>query len=295
MFYHQPVLLKEVVEYLNPQPGQNFIDATLGNGGHSKAILEKIGPGGKLLAIDFDKQAIQRAKQKLGRFLPQIVFVQDNFVNLEKIVSRYFKNIPVQGILFDLGFSLDQIKQSGRGFTFQQDEPLDMRYAPERQKITTADLVNFESKEKLIKIFQEFGEEHFAERIADRIIQFRKKNKIKTTLQLAEIVKSVYPKRLSYRIHPATKIFQALRIAVNNELNNLVQVLPQAAKILQPKGRIAVISFHSLEDRVVKHFFRNETRLKVITKKPIKATEKEIFNNSRSRSAKLRVAEKIID
>lgn len=284
---HKPVLLKEVIDYLNPQPNQNFIDCTIGGGGHSKVILEKIKPSGKILGIDLNREALENLKD-----LNNLILIQDNFSNLKSIVEKN-NFYPVNGILLDLGFSSDLLENSGRGFSFLRDEPLDMRFGL-RNDLTVEKIINQYQEEDLIKIFKEYGEERFSKRIAEEIIKERKKNNIKTTLQLVEIIKRVVPSYYQHsRIHFATRIFQALRIEVNNELNNLKKVLPKAIEILQPKGRIVVISFHSLEDRIVKRFFKEKKDLKILTKKPITPSLEEIQENPRSRSAKLRAAEKI--
>jgi len=309
---HVPVLLNEVIKYLDPKPNQNFIDCTLGGGGHTAAILKLTGPRGKVLGIDLDVRAIEVAKQKvLGSKLQvsRLVAVQDNFKNLKEIVlQNNFQNIS--GILFDLGFSSMEIADPKKGFSFQIDAPLDMRYGEEG--ITAEEIVNHSREKELEKIFREYGEERFPGRIARVICEARKTQPIKTTFQLVEIIRGVVPKKFQHgRIHFATKVFQALRIAVNDELESLKKVLPEAMEILTPGGRLAVISFHSLEDRIVKQFFKKESSgcvcpksvpvcqcghqaiLKILNKKPIVPSEEEATQNPRSRSAKLRVAEKL--
>lgn len=282
---HIPVLLKEAIENLNPQPNQNFVDCTIGGGGHSTAILERIKPEGKVLGIDLNKEAIEKLKD-----IKNLILVNDNFVNLKSIAENNNFH-PINGILLDLGFSSDLLEASGRGFSFLKDEPLDMRFDV-RSDLTAEKVVNQYSEEDLIKIFKEYGEEKFSRRIARQIVN--EKQPIKTTAQLVEIIKRAVPSFYQHlRIHFATRIFQALRIEVNDELNNLREVLAQAEEILEPEGRIAVISFHSLEDRIVKRFFKGSEALKIITKKPIIADDYEIEKNPRSRSAKLRIAEKI--
>jgi 16S rRNA (cytosine1402-N4)-methyltransferase len=302
---HIPVLLKEVIECLNPKPGQNFIDATYGSGGHSRTILERIKPNGRLLAIDADKQSLEEFKLPLldqdidgqvnSKFKDKVIFINDNFVNLKKIYEQYFPH-AVSGILFDLGLSTSLLEESGRGFSFKQDEALDMRFNVEAQDLTAAEVLNNYSLEDLYNIFKNFGEYPHAHHLAKGICEQRGIKKFETTRDLVEIVlKHHFPRRWQ-RIHPATQVFQALRIEVNNELENLAKALPQAMDILEPGGRLAVIAFHSLEDRIVKNFFRDEARggkLKLLTKKPLRAAEQEIINNPRSRSAKLRVAEKL--
>ena len=302
---HEPALIKEVLEYLDPKPNENFIDCTLGGGGHASAILERTAPAGKLLGIDASAVAVESLKNT-GR----LIAVHDNFKNLKEIVEQNnFRDIS--GILLDLGVSSMQLDDPKLGFSFNADM-LDMRM-DKSQELTAEKIVNEYEVGELIRIFRDFGQERLAIPIAKKIEAERDKQKIEKPSRLVEIVKSVYGKfyKRPSKINPATKIFQALRIAVNNELENLEAVLPQAAEILKPKGRLAVISFHSLEDRVVKQFFKLESRgcvcppefpvcqcshkktLIIITKKPITPSVAEINKNPRARSAKLRVAEKI--
>jgi len=291
---HIPVLLKEVIEYLNPQPNENFIDATIGEGGHTKAILEKNGPAGKILGIEADPILYQKVKniiQNTKRF----ILVNDSYANIEKIVrEKQFQ--PVDGVLFDLGMCSWQIDESKRGFSYLKDEPLDMRFSP-KNILTAAEIVNFWKIEDLEKILRNYGEEKYAKRIALAIKETRRKKRIVGTQQLVEILKKALPKNYDdYRLHPAVRTFQALRIAVNNELENLKIGLTLAFKILAPQGKIIVISFHSLEDRIVKNFFRDNIKqntLKILTKKPITSSQEEIKNNIRSHSAKLRAAIKL--
>lgn len=284
---HIPVLLKEVIGNLNPRPNQNFVDCTIGCGGHSKAILEKIKPNGRILGIDLNREAIENLKD-----LNNLILIQDNFANLKSIIENNNFHL-INGILLDLGLSSDLLENSGRGFSFLKDEPLDMRFDV-RNDLTAEKIINQYNEEDLIKIFKEYGEERFSKRIAREIIKERKKNDIKTTLQLVGIIKRAVPSFYQHlRIHFATRVFQALRIEVNDELNNLEKVLAQAEEILEPGGRIAVISFHSLEDRIVKRFFKGSKSLKIITKKPIAPALEEVQKNFRARSAKLRVAEKL--
>ncbi|MBU0546933.1 16S rRNA (cytosine(1402)-N(4))-methyltransferase RsmH [Patescibacteria group bacterium] len=293
---HLPVLKKEVLEYLDPKPNQNFIDCTLGAGGHTIAILEKNQPNGKVLGIELDPVLYQKIKEEITS--DRLITVNDNFKNITEIIQKIeFKKVA--GVLLDLGMSSWHIDNSGRGFSFQKEEELDMRYNPdiESSKSTAASIVNERSQEEIEKILKEYGEERFARRIAKTIVEKRKYRTIKTTNQLIDIIQEAVP--LWYkkkRIFFATRTFQAFRIAANDELNSLQIVLPQIINILEPGGKIIVISFHSLEDRIVKNFFREEKRkntLKIITKKPIEATPGEIEVNPRSRSAKLRVAEKL--
>ncbi|MEM3725304.1 MAG: 16S rRNA (cytosine(1402)-N(4))-methyltransferase RsmH [Candidatus Bathyarchaeia archaeon] len=290
---HVPVLRKEVLDFLNPKADENFVDCTIGEGGHAFAILERILPNGKLLGIDWTRELIEGLKARAGNLNKNLILVCDNFANLKSIVERHGFG-QVSGVLFDLGLSSWHLEKSGRGFSFSRDEPLDMRF---QGGITAQEVVNTWSQKELEMILKEYGEERFAKRIASEIVQSRKKEPITSTLQLVTIVERVVPywyqKR---RIHPATKTFQALRIAVNDELNNLRRALPQAIEILKPGGRLVVISFHSLEDRIVKNFLRENARkglLKVLTKKPVKPSAEEVKFNPRSRSARLRAAVKI--
>ncbi|MDD5590006.1 MAG: 16S rRNA (cytosine(1402)-N(4))-methyltransferase RsmH [Candidatus Portnoybacteria bacterium] len=287
---HISVLAKEVLALLDPKTGENFIDATVGEGGHAFSILEKIYPGGKLLGIDLDKRAIENLKERST----EIILVRGNFSFLKKIVEE--KNFgPVSGILADLGLSSNELENSGKGFSFLKDEVLDMRLGSEGQ--TAAELINSYGFEDLKEILEKFAEEKFASRIAKKIIEERKIKPIVTTFHLVEIITQATPAFYHHqRIHPATKTFQALRIAVNDELNNLASFLGQALEILIPGGRLAVISFHSLEDRIVKNFFRENQRksiLKILTKKPVRPGPEELVKNPRSRSARLRIAIKI--
>ncbi|HEA84485.1 MAG TPA: 16S rRNA (cytosine(1402)-N(4))-methyltransferase RsmH [Candidatus Wildermuthbacteria bacterium] len=288
---HVPVLTKELIELLEPKANENFIDCTVGSGGHTKAILAKTEPRGKVLAIDRDKDSIRRAKEILRRKLNRVTFIQGNFADLSEIVKEE-KFQKVRGIIFDLGYSSDQLEEGGRGLSFQKTEPLDMRYDTQVQK-TAAKIINYESRQELERILKEYGEEKFARQIAEAIVNKRRDKQITTTTELVNIIKEAVPG--FYRrakINPATKTFQALRIAVNKELESLRAALPKAIEILEPGGRIGVISFHSLEDRIVKRFFNETETIEVITKKPTTPGVGEVGENARSRSAKLRVAEK---
>ncbi|MFA5392311.1 MAG: 16S rRNA (cytosine(1402)-N(4))-methyltransferase RsmH [Candidatus Paceibacterota bacterium] len=288
---HTPVLLKEVIEYLDPQPNENFIDATIGEGGHTKAILEKNEPAGKVLGLEVDPMLYQTVKDQM-QDRKRLILVNDSYVNLERVVND-LQFQPVNGILFDLGMCSWHIDESKRGFSYLKDEPLDMRFNP-KSTLTAAEIINFWEKEDLEKILKEYGEEQYAKRIALVIKEERRKKRIIGTQELVEILKRSLPKNYdNYRLHPAARTFQALRIAVNNELENLKMGLTMALKILSPQGKIIVISFHSLEDRIVKNFFRDNAKqntFKILTKKPITSSKEEIKNNTRSRSAKLRAA-----
>jgi 16S rRNA (cytosine1402-N4)-methyltransferase len=302
---HTPVLLAEVLRALAVQPGGRYIDATLGGGGHAAAILEQSSPGGQLLGIDADPNAIEAARERFRGSRDSVLIVNDNFVNLQSICIKY-DFFPVHGILFDLGLSSLQLKGSGRGFSFQHDTPLDMRFNP-GQKTTAADIVNTTPEIRLANIIRAYGEESQSHRIARFIVNERP---IETTGQLAQIIEKAVGRR--GRLHPATKTFQALRIAVNHELEHLETALKQAVDLLGYEGRLVVITYHSLEDRIVKQFMQKEARacicppgtptcvcghtpsLRLVNKKVITPTATEIRLNPRSRSAKLRAAERII-
>lgn len=292
---HIPVLEKEVIYYLDPKPNENFIDCTIGEGGHAAQILEKTAPEGKLLGIDWDEEQIKNCRLNLWHLKNRLILVCDSYSNLKRIVQETkFENIS--GILLDLGMSSWHIEISGRGFSFRKNEPLDMRYS-EKTKLTAQEILNSWAKENLEKILQMYGEEKFAKKIVREIVEERKNRKIENTFQLVEIIRRATPKWYHrQKIHFATKTFQALRIAVNNELKNLKKVLPQALDVLESEGRIVIISFHSLEDRIVKKFLKvkeREGKLKILTKKPISPSFEEIKNNPRSKSAKLRAAKKL--
>ena len=298
---HTAVLKKEVIEYLDPKQNENFVDCTIGEGGHSEDILSKNGPDGKVLGIDLDPQQIAASQWLHVQFKDRVVLVNDSYTNIKEIVAR--KNFgPVNGILLDLGMSSAQLVRAQKGFSFQVDQGLDMRYNDEFNYLTAEKIVNEWPEEKIEEILKNYGEEKFAKKIAKNIVEQRKLGRIKTTFQLIEIIKDSTPssywttRRRVPQIHYATRTFQALRIAVNDELENIKRVLPDAVSILAPEGRLAVISFHSLEDRIVKNFMTSEVKkgvLKILTKKPITASRDELGKNPRARSAKLRVAIKI--
>ncbi|MBN1258429.1 16S rRNA (cytosine(1402)-N(4))-methyltransferase RsmH [Candidatus Peregrinibacteria bacterium] len=316
-YTHTPVLPEETIDLLNLKAGSSgrqgrtgmrVVDCTLGLGGHSREILKKIGPKGRLLAIEQDEENLIRAKKNLKGFSKRITFVHDNFENLAAIVKKY-KFGPVNAILFDLGLSSPHLEKAERGFAFRHEGPLDMRF-DKRQGLTAADVVNSYREQELTDILRQYGEEPKARFIAQAIIRERKKRALRTTSDLVKVVETVYRRR-SPKFHPATLTFQALRIYVNRELETLKKALEQAINLLAPKGRIAVISYHSLEDRIVKIKFRHYTRscicpkelpicqcnfqklLYIVTKKPIIPTGIEVLANPRSRSAKLRAAEKL--
>lgn len=300
---HVPVLLEATIDSLSVRPGGRYVDCTLGTGGHSSAILQRCLPGGSLLGIDADPRAIEATRTRLGPYGNAVVLVNDNFGRLEDICHRQ-NFLPVDGILYDLGMSSLQLEDRARGFSFRFDAPLDMRFSPE-QPVTAADIVNGLSESDLADLLSRYGEERYSRRIAGRIARSRP---INTTLQLANVVGQIHRTGVS-RIHPATRTFQALRMAVNEELSNLEASLKQAVRLLRPGGRLAVISYHSLEDRLVKQFMQRESKgclcpvdiprcqcghvptLKTVTRRAMTPSPEEVDLNPRSRSAKLRAAE----
>jgi 16S rRNA (cytosine1402-N4)-methyltransferase len=302
---HVPALLDEVIAALRPRRGGYFVDCTLGLGGHAAAILEKISPSGKFLGIDADPEAIKVSQDKLSDYGEAVILVNDNFVNLEAICERYHFH-PVNGILFDLGISSLQLGTAERGFSFHLDASLNMRF-DSGQGLTASDIVNSFSEQELAKLIERYGEERHSRRIARYIVQNRP---IATTVELARLVERISGGKRA-KIHPATRTFMALRIAVNNELQNLELALKQTINLLCPGGRLAVISYHSLEDRIVKQFMRyaasnclcppgtvicrcgHVPTLKLISRKVIKPSSLEVESNPRSRSAKLRIAERL--
>jgi 16S rRNA (cytosine1402-N4)-methyltransferase len=306
-FAHKPVMTAEVLDALKPKPGGRYADGTLGGAGHAEAILAASSPTGWLFGCDRDGVAVEAARQRLGRFEGRFELRQGNFADL----AEWLPKESCDGALLDLGVSSLQLDAAGRGFSFLRDGPLDMRMDT-RQQLTAADLVSTSSAEELANIFWKFGEERNARRIARAIVREREQRFFATTRQLAELIEGISPRRGS-KAHPATKVFQALRIAVNDEMSSLERGLAAALAILKPGGRLAVITFHSLEDRTVKEFGRARARdytftggvdvpelrearapeLKWVTRKAIRPGEAELAENPRSRSAQLRVMEKI--
>ena len=286
--YHTSVLLRETIDALQIIPGKRYIDATFGGGGHSFEILSR---GGKVLGIDQDQDAIDEYEKKF-KIGEDLILVKGNFKDIDRLaLDNGFKNAA--GVLFDLGVSGHQFDQADRGFSFQHDGPLDMRMDRDLG-VKASDLIHILTKGELYELFTRLGEERFARSIVSGIIRARQIKKIETTAELAEIISRSVPYRQK-GINPATRVFQALRIAVNDELHSLTEALPKARDLLEDTGRIAVITFHSLEDRIVKHQFRDWEEKgfgKVITKKPLTPNEEEIEMNNRSRSAKLRVFER---
>jgi 16S rRNA (cytosine1402-N4)-methyltransferase len=319
-YWHIPVLFKEVIENFCPQSGDNYIDCTFGGGGYSFSIVQKIKPKGKIIGVDLDELAIANGQAKIkSQKINNLILVHDNFKNLHKIFEKswpqkHSDNI-FSGILFDLGLSSAQLQDWNRGFTFKVDTPLNMSFGQvdnKAQENITEKIVNCWSENEIAKILIEYGEEKYAKRIAQAIVSGRKKMPIKKTFDLVNIINNAVPAIYkNKKIHFATKTFQALRIASNDELNNLKLALPQAVGLLKPGGKLIVISYHSLEDRIVKNYFRQESRdcicppsypkcvcvhrakIKILTKKPVIPTDKEIKINNRSRSAKMRVVVRI--
>jgi len=309
-FHHLSVLAREVIEQLAPRPGGIYLDGTLGGGGHSELILEKIGPDGLLIGIDRDQSALAAASERLRRFGSSFKPLQGSFGNLAELLKREGIS-ALDGLLLDLGVSSHQLDTDERGFSFRLEGPLDMRMDRSCGD-SAADLLQECSEQELEQIIKEFGEERWARKIAQRIVQVRQETPITTTLQLADLVAGTIPRRFHEdRIHPATRTFQGLRIAVNQELEQVQQGVSAGIAALKPGGRIAVISFHSLEDRIVKHLFREaatgctcpprmpycvcnkKPQLRILTGRPIIAGAEETDRNPRARSAKLRVAEKL--
>ena len=289
---HIPVLVEEVMTFLRCEAGRTYVDATLGGGGHASEILKRTAPDGVLIGMEWDEDALFEATRTLKPFGDRARIFRENFIQLPDLM----KDESVDGILLDLGLSSIQLEKEGRGFSFRGDSPLDMRM-DQRLDQTAADLVNRLSLEELEYIISHYGEERWAKRIARAIIQEREREPIRTTEALRRVVYRAIPKRFhSRRIDPATRTFQALRIKVNEELENLKKILDAGWKILKRGGRICVISFHSLEDRMVKETFRRlekEGEMRILTKKPVTPSEEEQKRNPRSRSAKLRCAERI--
>ena len=304
--YHNPVLTNEVIKGLNITPGGRYIDATLGEGGHSTNILIKSDPGGQVLGIDADHEAVSVAQKRVNYSSDKFLAVNDNFKNIRSIAMKYNFS-PVHGILFDLGVSSLQLDAESRGFSFRRADPLDMRFSY-NQNLSASQIINNYDENELANIIFYFGEEKKSRKIAKTIVRNRP---IKSSLELAELICEVIPRKKNQKINPATKTFQAIRIAVNDELSALETALNESLTVIGEGGRIAVISYHSLEDRIVKNFFKkqssecicpprspvcickHEKTIKIISKKPIIPSTNEVNNNPRSRSAKLRIAERI--
>jgi len=293
---HTPVMLDEVIEYLNIKPGAKIIDATLDGGGHSAAILERTGFTGKVLGIEIDPELILAAKLKIkNEKLKNLVVVNDNYTNLKKIVTEY--GFYPDGILFDLGVSFWHYEKSGRGFSFMRDELLDMRFNTKIETKTAADIVNTASREELEDILASYGEEKFASEISKNIVNFRKIKPVVKTSELAEIINNSVPGWYRHKkINPATKTFQALRIAVNDELDNVARGINAAVDVVNSGGRIVVISFHGLEDKIVREVFKRKAKegiIRWVVKGTVKPKWEETKNNPRARSAKMKIVEKV--
>ena len=304
---HQPVLLQETIEFLLTDPNGIYVDCTLGGGGHLSHLLNFTGSNVQVIAIDRDKEILEASRKKLN--LPKITFIHEDFRYLSRILNRL--NIgKVSGVLLDLGVSSMQLDTASRGFSYHEDARLDMRMDNE-QALNAEEIVNHYSEEEIARIIYNYGEERYARNIARSIVKYRQQKAIDSTLELVDIIKSSVPARYSREKHPARRTFQALRIAVNSELEALQEVLPQAVDHLLIGGRLCVITFHSLEDRIVKNFMQEQARecicppdfpictcghranVKILTRKPVLADENECHQNPRARSAKLRVAERI--
>jgi 16S rRNA (cytosine1402-N4)-methyltransferase len=308
--YHEPVMVNEVLEFLQPRSGQVFMDCTLGGGGHAVEIVKRILPDGKLLGIDRDDDALDEAGERLREFAGSVILEKGNFSELETIAWKMGIE-SVNGVLFDLGVSSFQLETPERGFSFRHEADLDMRM-DKTQPVTAKEIVNSYSERRLTEIIRDYGEERWAKRIAKFIVERRSHRQIRTTTELVDIIKGAVPGGArDERIHPATRTFQALRIAVNRELESLQEGLEAAVKLLVPGGRVVVLSYHSLEDRIVKDLFTRQAgrctcppglpicacgakkNVKILTKRPVLPTEEEVCANPRARSAKLRAAEKL--
>ena len=295
MTVHIPVLLNECLDGLDLNPGGLYVDGTLGGGGHSREILKRIGPGGMLLSVDRDSEAVEECSSVLKPIAEQsdakLICYQANYADVPEVLEQLGIANPVNGILLDLGLSSDQLEDRNRGFSFHSEGPLDLRFDRNAGEPAYR-LVNRLGEKHLADLIYQFGEERHSRRVARNICKARHEEKIETAAQLAAIVRRSVPRSKNHSIDPATRTFQALRIAVNEELKWLKVALRRLPELLAEKGRIAIISFHSLEDRLVKEAFNENLNLDVITRKPIRADENEITANPRSRSAKLRVAER---
>jgi len=301
-FKHYTVMLNEAVDALECQDGKIYVDCTLGGGGHSELILKRISPNGRLISFDIDDEAIAHASERLKEY-KNLTIVKSSYTNIKSELKKLGIEKITGGVIIDLGASYHQLTKAERGFSFSKEAPLDMRFDMQAE-FSAYDVVNTYKEEELVRIFSEYGEERFSKRIAKKIVEVRSKKKIETTKELADLIVSATPK-IKSAIHPATRVFQAIRIEVNNELKNVNFVLHDILDLLDVGGIISVISFHSLEDRIVKKILKFESqkcrcnemickcappKIELVNKKPIMATEKEIRENPPSRSAKLRVA-----
>lgn len=306
-FRHYTVMKNEAVDVLDCKDGLIYVDCTLGGGGHSELILQRISPNGRLIAFDVDDDAIKASSERLKKY-KNLTIVKNSYVNIKEVLKDLGIEKITGGILFDLGASYHQLTKAERGFSFSKNAPLDMRF-DQNSKISAYDVVNYYSENDLVRIFSEYGEERFSKRIAKAIVETRKNKKIETTFELADLILNCTPK-IKTAIHPATRVFQAIRIEVNQELQNVKNTLNDVLDLLEVGAIMSVISFHSLEDRIVKHLFKYHSqkchcdknqlickcpppKLKLIYKKPIMASEKEVLENPPSRSAKLRAVVRI--
>lgn len=300
-FKHYTVMLNEAVDALDCRPDKIYVDCTLGGGGHSELILNRISPTGKLIAFDIDDEAIAHAKERLKQF-DNLTIIKSSYINIKYELKRLGIEKITGGVILDLGASYHQLTKQERGFSFSKEADLDMRFDMDAD-FSAYDVINSYKEDELVKIFSEYGEERFSKRIAKKIVEVRKSSPIKTTKELADLIVSATP-RIKSNIHPATRVFQAVRIEVNNELKNVNKVLHDILDLLDNGSVISVISFHSLEDRIVKQIFKHESqkcrcnemickcappKIELVNRKPIMASEKEIAENPPSRSAKLRV------
>ena len=301
-FKHYTVMLNEAVDALECEDGKIYVDCTLGGGGHSELILKRISPNGKLISFDIDDEAIAHSRERLKEY-NNLTIVKSSYTNIKAELQKLGIEKITGGVLLDLGASYHQLTKAERGFSFSKDAPLDMRFDMQAD-FSAYDVVNTYKEDDLVRIFSEYGEERFSKRIAKKIVEVRAKKKIETTGELADLIVNATPK-IKSTIHPATRVFQAIRIEVNNELKNVNKVLSDILELLDVGGIISVISFHSLEDRIVKRFFKFESqkcrcnemickcpppKIELVNKKPIMASEEELKENPPSRSAKLRIA-----
>ncbi len=305
---HNPVMVNQVIDCLSITGKKVFVDGTLGLGGYTEALLKAAGPNVKVIAFELDQDNLEQARERLRDYQDQIIYINENFAKLEEVLQR-LEFSEIDGLMLDLGLSSPQLDRGEKGFSFMREGKLDMRF-DQRQQLTAEDVVNNYSEEELTNIFREYGEERQAKRYATQIVRARQEQRITTTKQLAELIVKSNLNR-NQKTHPATLVFQAIRIEVNMELESLVEVLNQSLKVLRKGGRMVIVSYHSLEDRIVKLFFKERSReyinlpneltttklnpeLKILSKKPLVPEVEEITQNPRARSAKLRYAEKII-